>query len=256
MAKYKYVNASNQVVYVSSNGGGRIALAPGQSLSDSYYERFSRAPHEKPSANKVLLKVAIGGNPTTTPFSPDTNKKVTPKPLPKIKLRSQVAVKGTRPATPHHMIGGACITACETACMTVAEFGIAVDPKHPSSTIKMPNKFEDVPPAPPVAVTKSEDLVKKEEKEEKTVRVIGKVTAEPVEEAAPKPEEPAKPKVYSTAELMEKYGFTKDDVSQDRDYFVFTVIDGKLKYYSKLDMNFVCTKRSAMLAHVKAITGG
>jgi hypothetical protein len=59
----------------------------------------------------------------------------------------------------------------------------------------------------------------------------------------------------TTEELLEKYGYTKSDISKDDKNYVFIAKEGHLRYLSKLDPNFSCTKRSEILKHVERMLG-
>lgn len=236
--KFKYVNASDQVVYLPNPRGGRLALAPGQFVVDSYYERYGRLPHEKPSANKVLLKVAIEGPPTTV--DNDIIGVVKPMNLPKIRFQTSLSTVGTNNQSVQE--DGSCITACEVACMTVREFGISPEPTEQQRT----QYLNPVPSEPNWAETRS--------LEANTDTVLNPM--ETTLDAGSSNKADSTLKLFTTQEVLARHGYAKEDVTQDREYYVFIAREGQLLYLSKLDLNFTCKKRADMLNHIKQLTGG
>lgn len=251
MASFRFVNATDQTIYLPNPRGSRTALRPGEAVKDPYFARFARAPHEKVSPSRPLVKVVIEGA---------SDEKTVRIPVPPSKIRPVTQPRVVRGTTTAHLLSsyGPCITACESACMTIAEFGM-------EQTEAPPKKVAEVqPPKKEKAKEKPMEMVLNVDVPPEPVEEVPVVeeTVQPVQEEVPVPEEVETPpeeeekiKTTPTLVLLDRHGYEQEDVRQETENWVFVIQGNNRRYLSKLDPNFTCKTRTEMNRHIKSIRG-
>lgn len=269
MARYKYVNMSTVTAYLPDPRGGRIALAPGQFVTDPYYERFARLPDEADNSGRSLIKVVVSSGRNHSPFEEI--------PRPQVTFRGPVMPGKVTP--PPTKIGGKCLTACEASCMSIVEFSLSMEAEERKEPkLEVPEVFEQEKTEStitdaciqPVEVTTEERVESRVESSisvgesqetpseapgEKSKGVVSaddtKVDAQEIPPPAEK--KPSKKTVEITTDyLLEKYGFTREDIINETADYVYVVGNGTYTYLSKLDPEFTCHNRPAILKHIKS----
>jgi len=119
--KYRYYNRSKSIVYLPNPRGGRTAIRPGEFVTDSYFERFSRGIEDKPHPNRVLIKEEWGApQPSSSKKESTCSEEVKVVDVSNIDRYLKESVPVVKDQL-RQQLQCACESYCQTNCMTMQQ---------------------------------------------------------------------------------------------------------------------------------------
>lgn len=254
-ATIRFVNRTSGAVKLPGRRGNRMALAPGEWVTDKYYERFARLASEPRTEAKPLTKEFSDGTPVGMDgLPPDDGDKIT--------APEQVRATPPVPGNMAPPISG-CETSCEGGCEFPAETSVA--------TANRINAEMDNPPLEdqPQPQTPAEQMASMEQQLEPGMAPpIPTQTTVPSPPQSPPPEPVNLPEssqelvsdepqgLASVDDIIQQYELSDDELLETNEHYVKAIVDGEDSYISRFDTNWVTSHLSQMRRHITLKTRG
>lgn len=252
----RFVNRTGGIVRLPTPRGNRIALVPGEWVSEPYYERFARRGNERPNDRKMLTQEYQDGTPVgMDTLPPDTGDSIQ---APE-QIRPNPVVPSVSPPPP-----GGCATSCEGGCEFPAETSPATSdrinaemnepPQTPAETMQaVQHELEPgiAPPMPaaPVATPAVPSVVSPGNSP------VSPVVSPPPADGPPPLVNDEVRELHNVADVMEKYALTDSDVLEVTDGYVKVTMGGEDTFVSRYDLDWTTTHLSQMRRHITGKTG-
>lgn len=245
MSTIRFVNRGNTVWRGSTPRGGRIALAPGEFVTNPYFARFARLHSEKNDGKKPLLQEYDDGTPVGVEQLPENDGLVAP-----VIPRRQPIVPAAPPTT-------GCQTGCEAGCEFPAETAV-------STVADINAKMgKGSPPLPATAfLTPAASMLATEHKLEPGIAppIPSPAVGESVVPPAPNPVAPVAPQFnegilsarteLQPEEVMVHFGLSEQSVLEVNSGYMKVLLEGKETYVSRYELGWKTHHLPSMKAHV------